>query len=116
VAAAHDAGYDPWGAVRMMRKFAVLEAGQAEKPLDSFFRSHPYSTDRVKIMSKQIETHYGPEGYFKGDVGADAYQRATNPHYAAGLTAAGQRNVLVAAGVGALAVGAGVLAYSLAHG
>jgi len=107
VRAAAVAGFDPWGGVRVMRRFA---AGEQDSGLDYFFRSHPYSSERVKAMSGQISASWGAEGVAAGARNEETFATYSDPERAAEA----RKDFWVKMGAGAAAaVGVGVLGYAL---
>lgn len=110
VRAAMLAGYDPWGAVRVMRRFAAQEEDEG---LGYYFRSHPYATDRVKRMTEQIETNWGPEGSREAVRNEEAYATWSDPEKAAEA----RRDLWIKIGAGtAAAVGVAAAGYALLGG
>lgn len=52
----HKAGYDTKGAIDFFKKLAELEdGGEGEKDLGYIFRTHPYTSDRIKNLEKYIK-------------------------------------------------------------
>lgn len=119
VAAAAAAGYDPWGAVRVMERFEKLQ-GAPEDPLSHFFASHPYSSERVAAMTGQITTNYGAGA--SGKTNATAFNAAMGRGLMGGAMAALgvdesmlRTAALALGGVGALALG-GYMGYKVLAG
>ncbi|MEM9532694.1 MAG: M48 family metalloprotease [Pseudomonadota bacterium] len=66
------AGYDPQGAVELQKTFVRLSEGRRQDFLSGLFASHPPSQERVE-RNVQSANELGRGG----EVGRDAYQRAT---------------------------------------
>lgn len=50
------AGYDPWGLVRFLEKLKQKE-GNPPSNLETFFRTHPPSGDRIRRLNRYIKEH-----------------------------------------------------------
>jgi predicted Zn-dependent protease len=49
-------GYDPWGLVRFLEKLREKE-GQGPSRLQTYFRTHPRTQDRIKRTTAYIRQH-----------------------------------------------------------
>lgn len=51
------AGYNPWGMVSLLQVLEEMEGGGGGR-LEGFFRTHPWSADRVSAVRQRVEQQY----------------------------------------------------------